>query len=50
MPESTLLEIAVEEYLAALDETDWRALVARVRPPDERIREAEKVINGNASR
>lgn len=27
------LQIAVESYLAALDDDDWAALVVRVRPP-----------------
>lgn len=29
------LQTAVEDYLAALPEGEWRCLVARVRPPDE---------------
>jgi hypothetical protein len=29
------LAVAVEGYLASLPECDWRALCARVRPPDE---------------
>ncbi|WP_406817399.1 hypothetical protein [Mycobacterium sp. M23085] len=27
------LQLAVEQYLASLDEDDWAALVVRVRPP-----------------
>lgn len=29
------INTAMEDYLAALPDDDWRALCARVRPPDE---------------
>jgi hypothetical protein len=33
----TDLKEAVESYLAALTAEEWRALVCRVRPPDELV-------------
>lgn len=36
------LQAAIEDYLAALPDEDWRALTARVRPPTIFSRSPEK--------
>jgi hypothetical protein len=44
------LTAAVEEWIARLPDLDWRALVARTRPPEESVPTANAHMPNEAAR